>query len=241
MTGLETVPIARLRAMADAGERIRDCDREFRENSTNVVREVLRGHGGFSDWGHYPPGDVYDPVSHSQYYYHAHSPEERAGKYGAEHGHFHTFLRPKGMPAGVTPAPVADYAPPEGDNDALAHLVAIAMDDEARPVRLFTTNRWVTGETWYTADAVISMLDRFRIDIAAPSPTVNAWITALLRLFGPGIEGLLIERDRAVDDWQRRHPDENVYEDRGLEIASVADISVEDQIRRVQEALGAAT
>ncbi len=241
MTGLETLPISRLRKMARAGARILDCYRVLRKSDANVVGEVLRGHGEFFEWDHYPPGDVYDHETHAQYYYHAHPPEGRARKFGPEHGHFHTFLRPKGMPPRVKPAPVPDYKQPDGDNDALTHFVAIAMDRAGYPIRLFTTNRWVTGETWYEAKAVISVLDRFVIDLAYPSWPVNMWITAMLRLFGPDIEALLVERDRAVDDWRRRYPGDNVYEDRRLEITSIRDISVEAQIARVEKALEAAT
>jgi len=241
MTGLEKISISQLRKMARAGAQILECYRVLRKSDVNVVGEVLRGHGEFYQWDHYPPGDVYDHDTHAQYYYHAHPPEGRAQKFGAEHGHFHTFLRPKGMPRSVKPAAVPDYKQPEGDNDALTHFVAIAMNRAGYPIRLFTTNRWVTGETWYEATSVISMLDRFVIDLATPSWPVNIWITAMLRLFRPEIEALLVERDRGVEDWQRRHPGDNVYEDRRLEITSIKDISVEDRIARVQEALRAAT
>jgi hypothetical protein len=237
MSGLKTVPVSRLRKMARAGEQVLECYRVLGKSDANVVGELLHGHDGFFEWDHYPPGDVYDADTHSQYYYHAHPPEGRTKKYGAEHGHFHTFLRPKGMPRRVKPAPVHDFKAPEGDNDALTHFVAISMNRAGYPIRLFTTNRWVTGETWYTAESVVSILDRFEMDLAYPSWPVNIWITAMLRLFGPDIEILLAERDRAVDDWQRRHAGENVYEDRGLEITSIKEISVEDQIQRVQEAL----
>lgn len=241
MIGLETIPISRLRMMHRAGTRILECYRVLRKSDANVVGEVLRGHGEFFEWDHYPPGDVYDHDTHAQYYYHAHPPEGRAKKFGLEHGHFHTFLRPKGMPRWAKPAAVPDYKQPQGDNDALTHFVGIVMDRAGYPIRLFTTNRWVTGETWYTAQSVVSMLDRFEIDLAAPSWPVNIWITAMLQLFRPEIETLLVERDVAILDWQRRHLGENVYEDRTLEITSMRDISVDAQIARVQDALKAAT
>jgi len=69
---------------------------------------------------------------------------------------------------------------------------------------------------------------------------VNIWITAMLQLFRSDIEALLKARDQAVRDWQAKHPDESVYEDRGLEITSTQDISVEKQIKGVQRALKAA-
>ena len=44
----------------------------------------------------YHAGDVYDAETHAQFFYHAHPAEQRRS---GEHGHFHCFLRPRGMPA----------------------------------------------------------------------------------------------------------------------------------------------
>ena len=240
MTNFKKLPKTQLRKMAQAGNRILECYRLLGKNDANVVGEVLKGHGDFFEWDHYPPGDVYDHETHAQYYYHTHPPEGRTKKYGPEHGHFHTFLRPKGMPKSVKPAKVPDYKKPKDDNDELTHFVGISMDRAGFPIRLFTTNRWVTGETWYKAPSVNSMLDRFDMDLAYQSLSVNIWITAMLQLFRPDIEMLLKARDQAVRDWETEHPEENVYEDRGLEITSIQDISVEKQIKGVQRALKAA-
>ncbi len=187
MVELADLPTERLEDMAAAGAEVLEVYRLLRKSGDNVVGEVLRGQGEFYEWDHFPKGDVYDPETHSQYYYHAHPAELRGG----EHGHFHTFLRPKGMPSTIAPAPLADYAPPEGDNDALSHLIAISMDQYGYPIRLFSTNRWVTGEVWYAADDVIAMLDHFHMDLAYPSLPANIWITAMLRLFRPDIEELV--------------------------------------------------
>jgi len=226
-----------LTAMAEAGRCIQDCYRVLRKSDANVVAELLKDQGEFFEWDHYPKGDVYDWDSHSQYYYHAHPPENRAHRYGEEHGHFHTFLRPRGMPAGIRPAPVDDYQPPEEPNDALTHFIGISMDSAGYPIRLFSTNRWVTGETWYEAEDVIAMLDRFEVDQAHPSWPTNVWITNMLRLFRPDIENLLRKRDRTVAAWQAAHRGANAYEDRNLELTSITAISVEERVRAVQRAL----
>lgn len=76
---------------------------------------------------------------------------------------------------------------------------------------------------------MVSLIDRFFMDLAYPSMPVNIWITGMLQLFRPDIETLLHQRDQAVADWLNEHPDENVYEDRGLEITSIQDISVENR------------
>ena len=226
--------------MSRAGQQILECYRLLGKTDANIVGEVLKGQGEFFEWDHYPSGDVFDHETNAQYYYHAHPPEGRAKKFGAEHGHFHTFLRPKGMPRTIKPARVPDYEEPEGDNDALTHFIGISMNPAGYPIRIFTTNRWVTGEVWYKASSVISLIDRFSIDQAYPSLVVNIWLTAMLQLYRPDIEALLRARDQAVADWQKKHPGENVYEDRDLELPSIKNISVEVQINGIEKVLKAA-
>ena len=234
---LSDVSLDQLNSMLVAGQRITDCYRVLGKSNSNLVAEVIRNQGDFFEWDHYPKGDVYDHTSHSQYYYHAHPPESRLDAYGREHGHFHTFVRPKGMPKSVKPARIADYKKPDGDNDALTHLIAISMDRAGFPIRLFTTNRWVTGETWYTASSVKKILRGFEMDLSYPSWPVNVWITSLLNLFEPSIQSLLVERDACIESWKADHPDENVFEDRKLEVTSFIEVSVDDQIANVKQAI----
>lgn len=235
---LSALESARLEDMARAGRECLECQRVLARTQDNVVSELLRHEGTFYEWQHYPDGDVYDAVSHSQYYYHAHPKDDRTLP---EHGHFHTFLRPLGMPAGIVPAATDGRRKAIGrvgiDNDALSHLVAISMDRAGQAVRLFTVNRWVTGETWYAAPDVIRMLDHFGIDHAQPSWPVNRWVTCIMRLFRPDIEGLLTARDQSIALWADERPGRLVYEDRDLEIASLVEVDVERQLRRVERAL----
>ena len=234
---LAHLPRTTLEAMAAAGREILECRRVLAKTGDNVVGELLRGEPEFFEWDHYPVGDVYDGETHSQYYYHSHPPDARDPD---EHGHFHTFLRPQGMPDDVRPLPVPGWTPPTGDNGALCHLIAISMDRRGEPYRLFTVNRWVTGETWYRGPDVVRMLDLFAIDQARPSWPVNRWITAMVRLFRPQITSLVMARDRRVAAWRRAHPNGDVFEDRRLEIAAAERISVEAQIAAVEAALAEA-
>jgi|TARA_B100000315_G_C14538413_1_gene569600 hypothetical protein len=220
------VPSEHAHSMAAAADDIEECYRVLKRGGTNLVAEVLRGYGTFTEWHHYPPGDIHDPETSSQYYYHAHRP--------GEHGHFHTFLRKKGMPRGCRPAPLpASVERPIG-KDAISHIIAISMDKSGYPIRLFTANRWLVNDTWYKPEYVTEMIDLFDIDHAWPCWATNRWVGAMLRLFRPQIEWLVAERDEAVRVWQAGHPDSVVYEDRDLDITSMLDISVEDQIRRVR-------
>lgn len=239
---------AALEAMAAAGGEVLACRRLLAGAGGTAVSEALGGAPDAVEWNHYPAGDVYDPQSHAQYFYHLHPAAQRAP---GEHGHFHAFLRPRGMPPGTRPlimpelaiadAPAAPPAPQPNqgaDNDEFSHLAAIAVDAAGEPVRLFTTNRWVTGETWYAAADVAAMLDRFIIGLARPSPPLNRWITALFALFRPQLVELVHARDRAVMSFRRRRRGKvHVFEDRRLEVTSAVDIDVDDQIRRVALAL----
>jgi len=226
------LPRTQLEAMYAAGAEVFECLRVLEKADLNLVGEVLRGQGTFYELEHYPPQDVFDTDTHSQYYYHAHR------GIAGEHGHFHTFLRAPGMPEGVAPVSYAGAEQWPAGADALSHLVAISMDGYGRPIGLFTVNRWVAAEAWYPAQDVIRMLDRFAIEHAHPSWPVNRWITAMLRFCRPQIEWLLARRDEAVARWAAAHPGLDVFEDRALEVTSELALTVEEQFARVREALG---
>jgi len=223
----------RLQDMADAGRQIEECYRLLRKAGANVVGRILETGGTFYEYDHYPDGDIFDDETHSQYYYHAHR-----GAAG-EHGHFHTFLRAGGIADGVEPLPYdGEEEMPTGD-DAIAHLIAISMNRPGYPIGLFTVNRWVTGESFYSADDTIAMLDGFKIDHTYPCLAANLWVSAMIRLFRPQIEVLLHERDRVIAAHAAKKPDEDAYADRDLELTSVATINVSQQIKAVDRALKA--
>jgi hypothetical protein len=217
------------------------CRRALAAQPGGIFAALAAVPGAVVDWQHYPAGDVYDPHSHAQYFYHAHPAGSRAA---GEHGHFHTFLRAEGMPPGVAPLVLPETAlpgvapPPQaaplkrGGGDEVSHLVAVVLDHRGDPIRLFTTNRWVTGETWYRADDVIPMLDRFALDNAGGPTLVNAWLGAVLRLYRPQIALLLRTRDRTIMNWRRRRRS-NVFEDVRIEVTSSLDIDLDERLAAV--------
>jgi hypothetical protein len=232
--------------VASAAATIWECRRALATSGSTIAREAVGRSGKLADWRHYPDGDVYDDVSHAQYFYHRHAAAERAvGEGSAEHGHFHLFLRAEGMPRGVTPLLLPEAAianlptPPQaapskrGARDEVSHLVAIAIDKNGGAVRLFTTNRWVTGETWYRAEDVIRMLDRFTLDKAEPVSVVNRWLAAVVRLYQPEIAMLLRKRDEIVMDPRLRRRKVDVFEDPKLEITSSLSIDLDARLAAV--------
>jgi len=222
---------AQLEVMRDAGVEALECLRVLDRAGMDLVSEVLRGQGTFYELEHYPADDVFDRDTHAQYYYHAH-------RGAIEHGHFHTFLRAPGIPQGAAPvAGTRSPRRPSGD-EAISHLIAISMDAFGRPLSLFAVNRWVCAETWYPADDVIRMLDRFVIDHAYPSWPVNRWLGAMLKLFRPQIEALVHHRDSVIEAWRQAHPGVDVFEDRRLDVTGEFAVSIEAQIAAVEAALG---
>ncbi len=231
---LEQLSTEALETMAEAGREVAEVHRILAKTGDNIVGELLKNNGTFYEWDHYPPGDVYDHETHGQFYYHAHAPEQR---FEGEHGHFHTFVRPKGMPPGIKPAKIAGYVAPKDPNDALSHLIAISMTPAGLPFRIFTVNRWVTGEIWYSAEDVSVLLDYFKIDHAQPSWPVNRWITGMVQLYKPQIIDLVEARDRKIAQWQQLYADRDVFEDRDLEVTSYLDIDLDRQIQAVANVL----
>jgi hypothetical protein len=229
---------AEVARMQSAAAIVADCRDALAAGEGGIFDEIAAIGGRFADWQHYPVGEVYDPKSHAQFFYHTHPASARSSR---EHGHFHTFLRAEGMPLGVTPlvlpelalaaAPPSPQAAPlkHGVRAEVSHLVALALDSDGEPIRLFTTNRWVTGETWYRADDVIRMLDRFLLDDAAGSVLLNRWIGAVIALFRPQIAALLRVRDDTIMGWRRRRRT-NVFEDTRIEITSSCEIDLNAQL-----------
>lgn len=209
--------------MIAAGREVLECQRALEKAELNLVGEVLRGTGTFYENSHYPEDDVYDCDTHSQYYYHAH----RGGMAG-EHGHFHTFIRDPQAIARMRPVAAAP------DSEDISHLIAVSMDPYGWPIGLFATNRWVTGERWFSADDTIALARRFRIDHARPSWPLNRWLSAMLVLFEPHIEALLRHRDDVVAERALDRPLEDVLENRDLEVTGYLPISIDDVMRDLQ-------
>ncbi|MBL6853077.1 MAG: hypothetical protein ISS15_06840 [Alphaproteobacteria bacterium] len=219
--------------MAGAAAEVVDCIRVLEKSGSNLVAEALGGRE-FIEMEHYPPDDVRDPKSGSQFYFHAH-PQTR-GQWN-DYGHFHLFLGAASIPSVLKPVVPDQCKTSEGGDAALCHLIAISMTRQGRPVRLFTTNRWVTGGLYYEADELITVIDRFELDHAHPSSPLNRWMIAMLGLYRNEIGDLLLARDCAVTEWQSAHPATGVFEDRALEITSALDIDLDNRLEEIRRAL----
>lgn len=205
-----------------AAAEIMDCYEKLLQQNSNIVHELIKGHEQFFLWQHYPQQDVQDKKTFCQYYYHSHpSPDTDRLQ---EHGHFHLFIREQGIPKHLKPL-YASEKYTENGTDNLCHLLAISMNAAGYPCGFFTVNHWVTQGLWYDAQAIIELLDYFQITESTPSPLVNHWLNAIIKLFKPTLAELLTKRDEIITQWSAQYPDQNVFTAQALEITSLAEFA----------------
>jgi len=186
------------------------------------VTAALDGAADVEEWAHYPDDDARDRHGRGRYYYHVHSAEDLGER---EHGHFHVFLDP--------PAGAADLAP--------THVIGLAMDSAGQLIRLFTTNGWVTGESWREAEAIIAALDGFMVQSDSNLADLDEWVSSVMRLYRPQIVDLLNRRDAALDELRARDPACDVLENRSVRVLSSVDVDLLQQLGMLEAALGDAT
>ena len=174
------------------GQRLRSHWQAMTSVGANPLSLLLDGAVQALAQRHYPVGDVYDLRHHTQFYYHVHR--------GGEAGHIHLFQRARGMPAGLIPLHSS------GEPNPPCHLVAVGLGSDGNAVELFTTNRWVTGESWYPARAVKTMLSGFRLETDGRLQPVAAWLEALLGFYAPAIESLIDQRDAVIESRSGGNP-----------------------------------
>ena len=158
-----------------AAQEIAGIQTRYAKKGVTLSELALCGAKEFIEWNHYPKNDLSDPVSGYEFYYHAHSADEMVD---GEHGHFHVFKR---------------------NGIDFHHLIAIALNQQGLPVRLFTTNQWVTGEKLASATDVIDELRNFDVATKGRMGPVARWISAFTKLFFVEMEMLIVGRDRKIN------------------------------------------
>lgn len=225
---------AQLLAMQQAADDMMGVLQEAAEQGIHILTDVLASSDeAFTQWQHYPPGDVKDKKAGAIWFYHAHAEDEVARPWD-EHGHFHTFIYTEHFDG----ADAAIALPEKIDEKkgGLTHLVAISFNKEGLPMKVFTTNRWVTDEWMYSAEETIERLDKFKIETGAHRLT-SRWLVAALQLFRPQIEWSLRHRDQFIE--QLKAADDKPFDaDQDHEVLSAFSFDLMAQIDSIEEALG---
>jgi len=157
-----------------AAQELASIQMKYAESGRTLSKAALCGAKEFVEWQHYPANDLVDEVSGYEFYYHAHSADEMPN---GEHGHFHVIKR---------------------DSKGFHHLIGIALNPMGLPIRLFTTNQWVTGEEMADSSMVIKSIRGFEMAKKGRMALVSRWVSALITLFSVEIERLILERDKKI-------------------------------------------
>ncbi|CAM3657270.1 DUF6969 family protein [Polynucleobacter antarcticus] len=149
----------------------------YAKKGVTLSEVALCGAKEFIELTHYPKNDVVDLVSGYEFYYHAHPTSSTASR---EHGHFHLFQRQK--------------------NQTFIHLIAISLNPQGLPVRLFTCNQWVTGETMVESSKVIESLKDFDLEVKGRFGPIARWVSAMTTLYFYEMSTLIHARDQKLID-----------------------------------------
>lgn len=150
----------------------------------SLIQSWVRGED-VVEMDHYPPHDIVDAGSGSQFYYHCHRHD------GSEHGHLHLFWH--ATRSGRRRRTVAETR--RWVRTDPTHLFAISLDARGLPRALFTVNRWVTEGHWFDATTMLCLVDRFAMRLVEGHEHSCAWLTSFVRMYRPVVEELLKERD----------------------------------------------
>lgn len=191
---------------AGASQTLMAIQVNYSQRGIPLSQAALCGAKNYVAWNHYPSNDCVDKSTGYEFYYHAHSPEEIPE---AEHGHFHLFRRSLDQPTNFS------------------HLIGIALDRKGLPVRLFTTNQWVTGETMADAEMVSGFIGGFVMHPTGRMAPITNWISAMLQLYAEEIKTLVHGRDERIAELSKQTcNDTNILEDRAHAVLTCCQIDL---------------
>ncbi|OYY09367.1 MAG: hypothetical protein B7Y05_04705 [Polynucleobacter sp. 24-46-87] len=190
-----------------AAQEIASIQTRYAKKGLTLSEAALCGAREFIEWNHYPKNDLLDPISGYEFYYHAHAADEMLD---GEHGHFHLFKR---------------------NGVEFHHLIGIALNQQGLPVRLFTTNQWVTGEKLISADLVLVELHNFDMATKGRLSPVSRWVSVLTKLFFMDMEALIVGRDRKIGQLEIEFGDRNlVLDSRNHHVLTESKIDLLDRL-----------
>lgn len=182
----------------------------YANKGLTLSQAALCGSPSFVEWQHYPRNDLADVASGYEFYYHAHSAQETPPD---EHGHFHVFRR--------------DLL----DQSRFTHLIGISLDRTGLPVRIFTTNQWVTGEQFQWADRVLEDVRQFHLETKGRMAPIARWLDAFMRLFLDDIEQIVLARDLRLASLSEKMDIAKVLELREHHVLTQCNINLLDRLQ----------
>jgi hypothetical protein len=175
---------------SSAGDALWQATFAIHHSGMPLMSRILPDDSALNAFQHYPPKDVVNGHWHARWFYHCHNPDDRVD---GEHGHFHLFLGRSAFCSDIAPL----IAPPSRrkSRPSIVHIAALSMCFDGLPAAWFTTNRWVTDEWLYPAEAIIEKIPQISFVGDDGDPLANEWLGSILRASRDQIATLLVERD----------------------------------------------
>lgn len=211
---LRKLPLQERSDLYASGLKALESTQSLLQQGKTVISEII-GPAAYVEWEHYPKRDAKSRTG-ALFYYHAHAASQRMP---AEHGHFHVFA-----PNNRAECP---------SDQRYTHIAGLSVDARGMPLRVFTTNQWVTAECWEDAERVCALARQTTLKDAKPHK-VGQWLDAVFAFFRPQIDLVAHLRDariKALQDRGRRH----LLEDRRTHILSQCRIDFSTQILALEE------
>lgn len=210
--------VAQLERIRAGGDQMLDAVLALQKKQQTVLTALIPKSGAFTLWERYPAGEVSDAKTACQYYYHAHRTSAR------EHGHFHLFGL---LNADATPR---QQGTPWGEHEAPSHLIAISMNPQGMPIKIFCPNQWVTQGYWLSASQIMAQLDLFSVRAQPRWQLVGNWLAGFIQLFRPQIESALLARDAQLNELRRGRRWRTFWADETIEVINYMPIDLHKQI-----------
>jgi hypothetical protein len=197
-----------------AAQRAAGIQLRYAQHGVSLASAAMGGARVLEPLRHYPARDVSDAAAGTRFYYHAHTSRRCPP---AEHGHFHLFAWPDGLPSGAN----------------FFHVAGLSLDAQGQALRWFTTNRWVTGEHWRPAEDIVAALPCFEVRTHGRLAPVADWLSAMVRLFAPQIATLVRRRDAVMARHVARLGREAALEDRRIDVVTECRASLPQRLRQL--------
>lgn len=210
-----------------AGRRLLTTYTALAVRGEHLLQSLLAGQRP-KQWLHYPKNDAIDQVNGYQWFYHSHSPEDRAG--AIEHGHFHLFARRQLWARRLQSKAEKGFADKTGNPSEhvnTRHLLTIGLDAKGVPISLLTVNSWVTGDLMLSAANTEWLLAQMHLDTGHPE--IDAVLESVITLCADEIRQMLTARDVALS----AKPPRDVLDDRGLEVLSETTIELDRKLAAI--------
>lgn len=185
-----------LQSMQAAGLRLLQTYTELAQANTHLLSNLFSGELPLQ-WQHYPHDDAIDGSSGYQWFYHAHSADERLIQ--DEHGHIHIFASRALWSRRLYSKDEEAFRRIAGGKQKKAntcHLLAISFSAKGLPISLFTVNSWVTGDVMLSRKLTLDLLQSIKLNTGYNH--IDNVITSTILLYKNELQGLMAERDNCL-------------------------------------------